>query len=164
VSPLVVGNELVIGQALFVEPGPLLMKVSLSSFSFGFLVGYARAPIGDLRLLGLLVRRFAMLVRDVLTALPQLPLAGRNSRPFTCAWQYQSKADQYQHDDDNHDDQRCGHQLTSSRIDGKRAPVIRAPTNVTAGSADAAGRAATFIVDVARAGSAHVRGGGPTTT
>jgi hypothetical protein len=109
------------------------MKVSLSSFSFGFLVGYARAPIGDLRLLGPLVRRFAMLVGDVLTALPQLPPAGRNSRPFTCAWQYQSKADQYQHDDDNHDDQRCGHQLPSSKMDAKRVPVARAPTNVTSG-------------------------------
>jgi hypothetical protein len=164
VSPLVFGNELVIGQPLLVQLGLLLMKVSLSSFSFGFLLGYACAPIGDLCLLGPLVCRFAMLVRDVLAALPQLPLAGRNSRPFTGAWQYQSKADQYQHDDDNHDDQRCGHQLTSSEMDAKRVPVARARTNVISGSTDAAAERRRFIVDVARAGSARVRGGGPTTT
>jgi hypothetical protein len=138
-SPLVLGNELVIGQALLVQLGPLLMKLSLSSFSCGFLLGYARTPIGDLCLLGSLVRRFAMLVRDVLTALPQLPLAGRNSRPFTCAWQHQSTADQNQYADDDHDDQRCGHRLTSSLIDAKRASVTRGSNERPAGSSDAVG-------------------------
>jgi len=125
VLALVIGDQLVVGQTLLVEPGALLLEPGVGSFARCLLFGDPGSALGDLGLLGPLLRRLAMLPGGLITALIQFARTRSNASPFAGAHASNGQRDEDYHDNDDHNDHGCGHDYLLRKLKSARPkPVL----------------------------------------
>jgi hypothetical protein len=98
----------VVGKALLVQPGPLVVELSLGALPACLLLGDPRAPLGGVRPLLAALRLLTMLGDGTLPALGELAFPGAFGGSRAHPWQREPNQNDEDYDDHDDRDQQSG--------------------------------------------------------